>query len=49
MTVQLVSAYRSPQEVRQLFSEYTEMLLQGDPAFREYLTVEVLKRMEIAV
>ncbi len=40
MTVQLVPAYQSPQEVRQLFSEYTEMLLQGDPAFQEYLDVQ---------
>ena len=40
MTVQLVPAYQLPQEVRQLFSEYTEMLLQGDPAFREYLTMQ---------
>lgn len=40
MAVKLVPAYQSPREVRQLFSEYTKMLIQGDPAFQEYLALQ---------
>ena len=38
--IQLVPAYQSPGKVRELFSEYTEMLIQGDPGFKAYLSVQ---------
>ncbi len=40
MLIELTSAYDYPQEVKQLFSEYTEMLIQGDSTFREYLEIQ---------
>jgi len=36
----LVSAYDRPLDVKALFTEYTEMLIEGDPAFREYLSIQ---------
>lgn len=33
-------AYGRGQEVRTLFQEYTEMLIAGDPSFREYLALQ---------
>ena len=38
--MRLVPAYESPQEVRELFFEYTQMLIQGDPSFEQYLAVQ---------
>lgn len=40
MDVKIVPAYDRPEAVGQLFSEYTAMLLQGDPGFREYLDLQ---------
>lgn len=50
MAVTLVSAYSHSQEVEELFSEYTDMLIQNDPSFQQYLTIqnydEELKHLE---
>lgn len=40
MSLRLVSAYEHVQEVGQLFTEYTEMLIAGDPSFKEYLDIQ---------
>lgn len=40
MAIQIRLAYDHPDEIRTLFSEYTDLLLEGDPAFRSYLAVQ---------
>lgn len=40
MSIKLLPAYEHPQEVRELFSEYTDMLIQGDSTFKEYLEIQ---------
>lgn len=40
MEVNIVLAYDSVDEVCRLFSEYTDMLINGDPEFREYLEIQ---------
>lgn len=38
--IRIEPAYAFPQEVRLLFAEYTQMLMQGEPAFRAYLELQ---------
>lgn len=38
--IQIIPAYDFPQEVNTLFSEYTQMLVDNDPAFGEYLAIQ---------
>lgn len=38
--VQLVLAYAHPQTIGRLFREYTEMLIEGEPVFQEYLNLQ---------
>lgn len=40
MDIRLIPAYDHPQEVAALFSEYTDMLIAGDPTFKKYLAVQ---------
>ena len=40
MSIKLTPAYHNPQEVRQLFSEYTDLLIKGDPSFAKYLDIQ---------
>lgn len=40
MEVILISAYDHPQEVGLLFSEYTGMLIAGEPSFGNYLDIQ---------
>lgn len=40
MAVELVLGYDHADEVRELFAEYMEMLLEGDPTFAGYLTIQ---------
>lgn len=44
-------AYNQPQEVSELFSEYTKMLINGDPTFKKYLDIQnyddELKHLEL--
>ena len=46
----VLPAYDSPQEICRLFSEYTDMLIKGAPAFKQYLDLqhydEELKHLE---
>ena len=41
------SAYDSPERIRELFTEYTALLVKGDPAFQHYLDLQNYDR-EIA-
>lgn len=38
--LEIIPAYDHPEEVRALFSEYTDMLLAGEPAFQKYLDIQ---------
>lgn len=40
MELKIVPAYDFPKEISTLFSEYTEMLIAGDPLFQEYLNIQ---------
>ena len=40
MSVQIVPADHHLAEIRELFAEYTNMLVEGDPSFREYLKIQ---------
>ena len=40
MSIEIVPAYEHPEKVALLFGEYTDMLIAGDPAFREYLDIQ---------
>lgn len=40
MEIEIIPAYDYPQEMGELFSEYTQMLIEGDSTFREYLELQ---------
>lgn len=40
MKIDLLSAYNYEEEIRELFSEYTHMLIQGDASFKQYLEIQ---------
>lgn len=40
MTVQILPGFDRPQQVRELFSEYTKLIIDGDSGFREYLAIQ---------
>lgn len=40
MEVTIIPAYDYSQEIGRLFSEYTEMLIAGDPGFQQYLDLQ---------
>ena len=40
MGIQIVPAFEYPEEVKVLFTEYTRMLVEGDPAFQAYLDLQ---------
>lgn len=40
MNVKIVDGYDYPEEVRALFSEYTDMLIANDAEFKKYLAVQ---------
>ena len=48
--LKLIYAYDHPQEVGELFKEYTDMLIEGDSTFADYLSIqnydEELKHLE---
>ena len=49
--LKLIYAYDHPQEVGELFKEYTDMLIEGDSTFADYLSIqnydEELKHLEV--
>ncbi len=40
MTVQILPGFDRPHQVRELFSEYTKLIIDGDSGFREYLAIQ---------
>ncbi len=40
MNIKIIPAYDRPQEVGILFSEYTNMLIEGDSSFEKYLEIQ---------
>jgi GNAT superfamily N-acetyltransferase len=40
MSIKILPAYRFPKEVAALFSEYTNMLIEGDASFQKYLEIQ---------
>lgn len=40
MSIQILPAYDRLETIRVLFSEYTELLIAGDPSFQEYLDLQ---------
>lgn len=40
MTIQIIPGFDRPWQVRELFSEYTDYIIQGDSSFREYLALQ---------
>ncbi len=40
MDIKLILAYEYKEEVKELFAEYTDMLIKGDISFQEYLTIQ---------
>lgn len=40
MDIKIISAYDHPQEISELFSEYTDMLIAGDSSFKQYLEIQ---------
>lgn len=40
MGVKIVPAYDKPEEVSRLFTEYTDMLIENDHSFRQYLDIQ---------
>ena len=40
MTIQIIPGFDRPWQVRELFSEFTDYIIQGDCSFREYLALQ---------
>ena len=40
MSIKILPAYDFPEEIKLLFSEYTDILIEGDPSFKEYLEIQ---------
>lgn len=40
MDIKIQTAYNYPDEVGELFTEYTNMLIEGDPTIKEYLEIQ---------
>ena len=40
MNIKILPAYDFPEEIKLLFSEYTGILIEGDPSFKEYLEIQ---------
>lgn len=40
MTIQIIPGFDRPWQVRELFSEYTDYIIQGDSSFRDYLALQ---------
>ena len=40
MSIKIIPAYNNPAEISTLFSEYTNMLIEGDSSFQKYLDIQ---------
>ena len=39
MSMKILAAYDFPEEIKLLFSEYTDILIEGDASFKKYLEI----------
>ena len=42
--VEMKLAYDTPETIRELFTEYTRMLVENEPAFQTYLDLRIMRR-----
>ena len=40
MSLTIIPGFSYPQQIRDLLSEYTDYIIQGDPEFRQYLSIQ---------
>lgn len=40
MTIQILPGFQRPEQVRELFTEYTKLIIDGDSRFRDYLILQ---------
>ena len=40
MSMKILTAYDFPEEIKLLFSEYTDILIEGDASFKKYLEIQ---------
>ena len=40
MSIKILAAYDFPEEIKLLFSEYTDILIEGDASFKKYLEIQ---------
>lgn len=40
MDIRILPAFHYPTEIKELFSEYTQMLMDGDPEIQKYLSIQ---------
>ena len=40
MSIKILPAYDFPEEIKLLFLEYTDILIEGEPSFKEYLEIQ---------
>ncbi|WP_336155795.1 GNAT family N-acetyltransferase [Fusobacterium polymorphum] len=40
MSIKILPAYDFPEEIKLLFSEYTDILIEGDASFKKYLEIQ---------
>lgn len=40
MTIQILPGFDRPDQVRELFTEYTKLIIDGDSSFRDYLAIQ---------
>ena len=40
MSLEIVQAYNLKKEIKELFTEYTNLLIEGDSTFKDYLAVQ---------
>ena len=40
MSLEIVQAYNLKKEIKELFTEYTDLLIEGDSTFKDYLAVQ---------
>ena len=40
MNIKILPAYDFPEEIKLLFSEYTDILIEGDASFKKYLEIQ---------
>ena len=47
--IEIVPAYDRSEEVRVLFSEYTNLLIENDAGFRDYLAIQKVQQFTLHI